>query len=51
MSSSSNDTFALAREEAFKDFSYFDEETVPVVSTSGTPELAVSVLAETAESA
>ncbi|XP_071570741.1 uncharacterized protein [Temnothorax nylanderi] len=26
---SSNDTVALARQEAFKDFSYFDEETVP----------------------
>ncbi|EFN82261.1 galectin-9 isoform X1 [Harpegnathos saltator] len=30
MSSSSNDILTLAREEAFKDFSYFDEETVPV---------------------
>ncbi|XP_020290707.1 galectin-9-like [Pseudomyrmex gracilis] len=27
---SSHDIFALARQEAFKDFSYFDKETVPV---------------------
>ncbi|EZA48981.1 hypothetical protein DMN91_011575 [Ooceraea biroi] len=30
MSSSSSDVFAAAREEAFKDFSHFDEATVPV---------------------
>ncbi|XP_039305624.1 galectin-4 isoform X2 [Solenopsis invicta] len=29
MSFSSRDTVALSRQEAFKDFSYFDEETVP----------------------
>jgi len=36
MSSSSNDTVALVRQEAFKDFSFFDEETVPAVSTNDT---------------
>ncbi|EGI69749.1 hypothetical protein G5I_01504 [Acromyrmex echinatior] len=30
MSSSSTDVVALARQEAFKDFSFFDEETVPM---------------------
>jgi len=43
MLSSSTDVVALARQEAFKDFSFFDEETVPVVSQSIVSTVSISL--------